>query len=396
MHIKSFFKALFLSCFLFLMGYAQAYAVSPLFTVKDVTVDITADSAADARKQAFDEAQKKAFDVLTGRMLSDDEIIFEDGIDISMIAPLIKDFEITQEQLSSVRYIGTYTFRFDKDNVSRFFSDQGYDYTDVSSRPVLALPFYKVGDQTVLWSSKNPWMNVWRNAENLQGLVPVTVPLGDMSDIQAIGDGQAFEYDEKKLFKMLERYDAGEAVLLLAVPDGDLAMHGSDGDMASGRLNVYIYRTDRGQPQFVQRLIVEAKEQQARADFFDQALRKTFRSLQRDWKRKTVTNAAEANKLQVRVKFSGLEQWTQTQAALSRVYGVEQIDVQSIKPGEAMVDILFQGTEQRLRLALQQADMTLTTPKISLSGFSNASFWGGKQESSPLIYDLFMNKYGYN
>lgn len=378
------------------MGYAQAYAVSPLFTVKDVTVDITADSAADARKQAFDEAQKKAFDVLTGRMLSDDEIIFEDGIDISMIAPLIKDFEITQEQLSSVRYIGTYTFRFDKDNVSRFFSDQGYDYTDVSSRPVLALPFYKVGDQTVLWSSKNPWMNVWRNAENLQGLVPVTVPLGDMSDIQAIGDGQAFEYDEKKLFKMLERYDAGEAVLLLAVPDGDLAMHGSDGDMASGRLNVYIYRTDRGQPQFVQRLIVEAKEQQARADFFDQALRKTFRSLQRDWKRKTVTNAAEANKLQVRVKFSGLEQWTQTQAALSRVYGVEQIDVQSIKPGEAMVDILFQGTEQRLRLALQQADMTLTTPKISLSGFSNASFWGGKQESSPLIYDLFMNKYGYN
>ncbi len=396
MPVKTFFKSLFIACLLVLGVGNQAFAVSPLFTVKDITVDITADSAAQARQKAFDEAQMRAFKVLTSRMLPDETLGLEDGVDISMISPLIKDFEITQEQLSSVRYIGTYTFRFDKDNVSRFFSDQGVDYTDVSSRPVLALPFYKVGDQTVLWSSKNPWMNVWRNAENLQGLVPVTVPLGDMSDIQAIGDGQAFEYDEKKLFKMLERYDAGEAVLLLAVPDGDLAMNGADGDMASGRLNIYIYRTDRGQPQFVQRLIVEAKEQQARADFFEQALRKTFRSLQKDWKRKTVTNAAEANKLQVRVKFSGLEQWTQTQAALRRVYGVEQIDIQSIKPGEAMVDILFQGSEQRLRLALQQADMTLTTPKISLSGFSNAGFWGSKQDSSPLVYDLFMNKYGYN
>ena len=383
-HSRIVFYALF-ACFCLYLPF-EAQADSAIFTISDVKVDVTAENSALAREQAFAKAQSDAFSKLASRMMLEGEIDNFTLPDTQTISTLIKDFEVTQEQLSSVRYVGTYTFRFNDKGVRNFFSGRGVKYTDVGSRPVLALPFYERDEGTVLWSHKNEWMRAWSRAGNLGGLVPIVVPIGDLMDVSDINDDQALSYDKEKLQSLLRRYDAGEAVILFAVPDHSLLM-ASDQDVAVGSLVVQIYRTDRAGPEEVQNITVDAKNGETKQALFVRATKKTHKALQKNWKEKTIVNPTSGNRLSVRVHYAGLEQWAATQAALARVYGVSEVDLQSLSPKEARVDLLFQGSESRLRLALAQADMTLSSPRINPASFGHSGPGKG------LVYELYLNRF---
>ena len=111
----------------------------------------------------------------------------------------------------------------------------------------------------------------------------------------------------------------------------------------------------------------------------------TVKSVQRNWKDKTVASPEVNNRLQVRVPIASLEEWAETQRALERVYGINEVILHSLSPGEARVDLLFSGDERRLRLALEQAGVTLSTPRFSGAGFEGAA--------EALVYDLYLNRF---
>lgn len=363
----------------------EAFAASPLFTVRDIKVDVTSENSIKAREHAFAKAQQDAFAVLAERMTDEGAGQDTPMPDVATISSLIQDFEVTEEKLSSVRYIGTYTFRFKDKEVRNYFSGHGVRFTDVSSRPVLVLPFYQRGNRMVIWSPYNDWMRAWNRAGDMQGLVPLVVPIGDLMDVSDINDDEALTYDEEKLERMLARYDAGEAVLAIAIPDDHLSLVKADQDQATGALAVQIYRTDRAGPEAVRGFTVSAKGGESKAELFDRAAREVHKSLQKNWKDKTIVGPEGGNTLQVRVHFSGLDEWARTQRALERVYGVNEIILKSLSSNEARVDLIFQGTERRLRLALAQADMTLTEPRINPTSFGQS---GG---ALPLVYELYLN-----
>ncbi len=167
------------------------HAEDPLFTVDNVKVDVTAESAVAARTQAFEKAQQEAFKVLAERLLPEEEAKTFEPPAVTTISPMVKDFEITGEQLSRVQYIGTYTFRFKDQAIRSFFSNKNVSFSDVRSKPVLILPFYQTGTKVMLWGDTNPWLGAWGRTNTRQGLVPVQVPIGDISDVGDVGDTQA-------------------------------------------------------------------------------------------------------------------------------------------------------------------------------------------------------------
>ena len=79
------------------------------YTVTDVNADVTADTASHARDQAIMQAERTAYSQFCVRMgvpdhsakLSDDAL-----------ASLVQSFEVQNERLSAVRYIGVFTIRF--------------------------------------------------------------------------------------------------------------------------------------------------------------------------------------------------------------------------------------------------------------------------------------------
>lgn len=388
--ILSLFRIFLCALVVLFAGMRTGAAQDSVFTVADVKVDVTAESASAARDQAFIEAQQAAFRQLAERLLPEDELPSFVPPDISVLSGFVNDFEITEERLSSIRYVATYTFRFKDSAVRSFFADEGVVYSDVGSKPMLVLPFWRDGTRTVLWGADNPWMAAWGRAENTSGeLVPVAVPIGDIQDVSDIGDDNPLSADRAKLAAMAGRYGAEETAIMIVSP-----VRGEDTVIAGipGALTIDIYRTDRGTTEFASALKVEAESGEEAQSLFDRAVKKARKALQSDWKSRTaaaVPVSGESNSLQARVRFTSMNEWVETQKILRRVDGIGDIRLVSLRPGEAQVEILFRGGEDRLRLALAQSDVELTAPQVTFNDYQ----WGGPQ-ASPLVYDLYLRKFG--
>jgi hypothetical protein len=95
-------------------------AEDPVFTVENVQIDVTDKDAASAREKAFPQAQQLAFKQLAEKLMTEDEMKRFKAPDDITLGTMIRDYEVTDEHLSSVRYIGTYTFRFKDDAVRRY------------------------------------------------------------------------------------------------------------------------------------------------------------------------------------------------------------------------------------------------------------------------------------
>lgn len=375
--------------FLALMGFSlflatlvpvSSHAMGSLFTVDDIAVDVSAENAIKAREKAFEQAQAQAFDVLLQRMLSEADMQNFQKPSPQNISTLIQDFEVRNEKLSSKRYSATYKFRFKDKDVRRYFSGRGAAYTDVVRKPILILPFIETSNGTALWSPTNQWMRAWNNAGNLDGLVPLIVPIGDLEDVSDIGDDEALTYDVRRLSSMLRRYRASEAVVALARP------------LEAGGLEVQMYRTDRQRPEYVHQIVQPAVGDDMFVAY-SSAVSKVRGALQRQWKTRTAIqpDQPQGQMTQVRVEFESLAEWAQIQNALRQVPGLSETRLKALSPKDAYLELVYQGGIDRLRLALAQVDMQLS-PRPVVAGGGHVPRFG--RNVTP-VYDLTFGVRGY-
>jgi len=344
----------------------NAYADDPIFTVKNVKVDETAENAIAAREKAFEQAQILAFTELTSRMLSDAALSTTQIPPVNIISTMIKDFELTNEQLSNVRYVGVYTFRFKDNDVRRYFAQQGASITEMSSKTLLILPFIDNKSRTTIWAPGNTWMQAWNRVTNLGGIVPIEVPLGDINDVRDISDSNAFSYSQQRLSAMLERYNAAEAVMTIAAPDEELQKITDPNATARGSAVFEIYRTDRGTSELVNQFRITADGAMTRQQLFDRGVTMVRSALQKNWKEQTTTTAAQsARAIRVVVLIDSLSDWLTTQSRLERISSLSAITLKSLSPQQANIEIAYKGDEQRLALALSQAGMEIERASAS-------------------------------
>lgn len=353
-----------------------ASANEALFTVRDVTVDITAANALAAREQAFEQAQQKAFTQLMTRLSDAGQNADNTMPDPVTLAGMIKDYEVTSEKLSTVRYIGQYTFRFKSDLVKRYFSTTDLEYTDITSEPILILPFLKKDGEYDLWSYNNDWREAWDRTNSANALVPIVVPVGDIQDVRDIGDQDAENYNARGLRNILDRYDAKEAVIVIATPDAGFEQAQDASAPARGAISIDLYRTDKYGPEHVQQFFIAPSNNQTRAQTYDQAAKRVQKMLSQDWKEKTITAPQDLQSITAHIAISSLADWTQKQKILKGVAPIEAIKVQSLTPRKVTVSISFTGNEDRLRLALSRKNMNLNPVNqrtAPYEGFDNSA-----------------------
>lgn len=358
------------------------HADDPLFSVHGIKVDVTAASAVEARTQAFEKAQQDAFKMLAERLLPEDEASRFTPPPASVISPMVKDFEITGEQLSRIQYIGTYSFRFKDSAIRSFFADKNVSFTDIRSKPVLILPFLQTGTSIILWGEANTWLAAWGRTDTKQGLVPVQIPIGDLADVSDIKDDEALTYDVLKLRNIVNRYGAGEAIIVIAHPK----WNNPDQAAPPQSLDVMIYRTDTGAPGFIKSLSVTTANQTDNETLFDSAVRITRQTFQSDWKDKTSVSLDTKSTLHIKVRFATLREWTETQKILRNVPGVSAMRVVRLAPKQAEIELTYGGSEDNLRLALSQSDIILSQPQADYIPA------GGYEVPATLTYDLYLNK----
>ncbi len=330
------------------MGLGQANADDELFTVGNVKVDVTADNSVLAQNKAFEEAQNKAFEILAKRMVAEAQVKSVATPNSLTISSLVKDYEVTDEKLSAVRYIGTYIFRFRAAAVSKFFSVSGVTYTDTSSEPLLILPILQKDGNNILWSEENIWMKAWGRSQNLVGIIPVEIPMGDLMDVSDIDGSNVLSYERLKLDNMVRRYNSKSAIILIATPDNN-----------AEAITIAIYDAGGFRAEHIGNINIIVNPEETTKQLYDRAVLQVYSNLQKGFKTKSSSVDVKFKKFKVRSYFKNINQWKNLHKDLSNIEGLDNLSIVSMKRKSAILFFDFKGDADNLREVLSRSNIEL-------------------------------------
>lgn len=397
---KPFRTVFYVAITLILWGQVPAMAQVGPYTVEGIEIDVSANNALNARNQAFEKAQQEALKQVANNFLTDSQVAAFQPPPGPVISPMIQDYEVTKEKLSKQRYIGTYTIRFKSRAVRQYFdalpreslvdpatiaagppapdsSVEVFDQASGTVKPIatptphgddkLILPFYQVSGRPVLWSSFNAMMQPWRRATLPSGYA---LPVGDLSDVEDIGDDQAFSYDRNGLSRILNRYGAGEAIIIIAKPDESLQIATSDEETASGSMTLEFYSDSGDGIRQMGEITIDARPGETRGSFLARSASESISFLREGAPQQTHSEQAmpvasafsggPGTVIDMRVSFGNLQEWAEAQRSLARVPGINDVILKSLTPKQARIGVVYNGDADTLRIALQQMGMDLS------------------------------------
>ncbi|GEM_PF-656429 len=354
--------------------FTQALADNDLYTVENVIVDKTAQNAVIARDEAIVAGQRQAFEILTRRLIMDDEDI-EKMSDISdlEISSIINDFETGQEKFSGKRYRAVMTVRFNSSAVKNYLNRQG-NRSLVKSRgkPILILPYISEPEATYLWSRNNPWLKEWQSAESVSGLVPVIVPKGDIEDATVADEAQILMSGQREISELLNRYQTDKILL----PVAEKKENGAD-------ITIYEYIGSELSP--VKTITIE---QEGEALLWTEAVRSVRNYINKDWKNrlKYSESAMDDRVIDVNVKFSSMRDWLQIQKKLLAQPEIENIQTKTFNRTQALISVNLNASADELVSSLVNKNLILTKVR-GRTGFGT--------EVTPPLFELSENTSTY-
>lgn len=333
-------------------GAARAQDVADVYTVRGVAVDETAATAAEARQAALAVGQRRAFQRLIARLVPETHQAQVPSVDATTLQYYVRDFSVDNERTSPVRYLADLTFRFSPDDIRSLLRGAGVPFAETRGKPVLVLPVYKDGGEPVLWLDTNPWFAVWARRPGDGGLVPLTVPLGDLDDLALIDAARALAGDAEALTAIAGRYGAQDVLVTLATLSGDP-------EAGSGVLQVETRRYDAGRAADSRRERLVQVTGEPLEGFLERAAARIDAAVQEAWKEQFLLQYGNQRTIPVIVPLEGLDDWLTVRRRLAGVPAIQQATLSTLSPREAQLELTFFGDEQRLTRALAQRDLFL-------------------------------------
>jgi hypothetical protein len=350
---------------LLIMAAQPLAAATDIFEVKDVKVDVTAKTAAAAREKALADGQSAAFRQLMERLVLVDDVNRLPKLSAAEAAPLVRDFSVANEKVSTVRYLASLTFRFKADEVRQFLIDRRLPFAETRSKPVLILPVYQAQGALLLWDDPNPWRHAWTVQPHNDSLVPLALPAGDLTDIATIGAEQAVKGDQQRLAAVALRYRTDSTLVALATLSLSARSNGPE-------LDVFVTRHGGGDQTFVRSYAA------GRTEDVDGLLRRAAadiaRQIKNTWKRENLLQFGQDAVLPTTISVGHLGHWIEIRKRLGSVAVIRKIELVQMSRDEVRVNLHYIGETDQLTVALKQADLILDqqggTFMLSLSGSS--------------------------
>jgi len=369
------------------------------FNVQNIAVDVQGNSAIDARDKALTKARRNAFDILTGRLLTTSERANLPSIDDSTIATMVSDFEINREKLSKNRYLANVSINFNPRAVRGYMgryaniaidtpimnaSNNIYDGTATSSLNAvqgaptsskrLILPWYGQDSDITLWRDTNPWKQAWNQwLGTSQGANSnLIIPIGDITDMQYFNPEKPLNFDATGLNKLLQRYNANEAIIAMADP------------LPNGMVRVSLYQSTNMMPRFIDRIVVPSANLGG-ANQFLPAIYKSVDSIKTvDVAPYNATDTQTAindtssfardntinSPFEAEIRLNNIQQWIGIKQSLAMINGLSDMQVKSLSTGRAIVAFRYTGDSDALRRDLVARGLNLYANPQQMSGAS--------------------------
>ncbi len=350
---KRFFRATFaliLVCLSLVPASAQEEeALKQLYTVTGVKVDVSEKDAVQAKLKAISDAQLKAFAILVRRLASPAAAKQLASLGRREIGRMMASLSVESEQTGPGRYIGKLTIRFLPGKVRQAFRNAGIGFTEKQAPKIVIVPVWISPEGPVVWED-NPWKNAWISLKAENSIVPIIIPLGDLTDTQAITVEEVIARHESKLESIKFRYQADAILVAVATPQAKNAIQATmTGDSPLGKIGFdKLYKANGDED-------LNALAERVAARFHAVMIDK--------WKKEGGQAPADAGPPQsfaISVPFSNLAEWNNIRIELLTTPGVTGVDVNSISESGAVVQLTYIGSFPALQNALRVARLNLT------------------------------------
>jgi hypothetical protein len=321
-----------------------------IFTVS-VPVDATAASATVARDTARADGQKHAYQIMLERLtLARDRAKLPAPTD-TILNQVVQGFEVANERRSSVHYLADYTFHFRINAVEQLLRDRGVPFAEIVSKPVIVLPVLESGGKPMLWDDPNPWRDAWSHGKPAHGLVPMTIPLGEVEDVTAIDAASADKGDDAHLQAIAANYDHADVLVTRATIHPD-----------SKALDVSTTRFVPGSPGGEQTWVASysANAGESNQDLLARAVAGTMGQVEEAWKQANMLDYTQTATLTATVPAGDLDTWLAVRQRLAATSAVQRTDVLSLDRHGARVTLHYAGSPTQLRTALAQNNLDLS------------------------------------
>ncbi|WP_316977400.1 DUF2066 domain-containing protein [Shumkonia mesophila] len=334
-------------------GAAPLLAAMPdVYEVAGVAVDVTAETAAKARDTAIGEGHAKAFRQLLARLTLKADRGRLPELTVNGIAAYVTDFSVANEKTSATRYLASLTFRFKREAIRRLLTDYRLPFAETPSKPVLVLPVFEEAGAVLLWDTPNPWRTAWEETPAPDGLVPLALPLGDLSDIAAIGAEQAVRGDAQRLAAIASRYGAGDSLVAHAIKTVEPRANTIRIDVSTTRYG------PTGGGQTLVRAYASAAGETTEA-LLRRAAAEIAVEVEDDWKRDNLLQFGRPGVIAVTIPIGALSEWLAIRDRMAGMAVIRSTDVVFLSRTEVRANLQFVGTTEQLTLALAQADLAL-------------------------------------
>ena len=322
-------------------------APGDIFVAEAVPVDVTAATVTDARDRGLVQGRVNGLRKVLERLVARDDLARVPTLNSTQVIEMVRDFSIANERTSAVRYIAELTVRFDPAAVRRLLRGANIPFAETMSKPLVVVPVLSTAEnRTLLWDDNNPWRAAWLKAASVNGLVPLLAPGAEPKDLSAVSIDQAMAKDPSALATLASAYDAGGALVAMAVVDGP-AIRVTLTAVRAGLANDELSAT------------VSAASGQSRDDLFAAAARASVIAVEDNWRTRNSVTFGTVGQLTALVPIENLKDWLTVRDRLTGVPLIERIDLQAITRDRAQVTLYFSGERDQLRLAMSQRDLSL-------------------------------------
>lgn len=172
--------------------------------VGGIEVNVSADSGEEARAEAWELAQKKAWEKINGPPMSDDAID-------SMVSAIV----IEREQIGPKRYVARLGVIFDRAKAGQYIARA--DGSPVSrSAPMLVIPVLYSGGVRQVFEVRGPWQRAWANFQTAASPVDYVRPTGSGGESLILTAGQPGRRSRIWWRNVLDQFGAADVLIPVA------------------------------------------------------------------------------------------------------------------------------------------------------------------------------------
>ena len=310
------------------------------FYVNDVISDAKDKNLTKAKLRAEEKGRLIAFNQLLNRLTLRKQIKDSYKIDLNKMINFLK---INKEANSTNRFVGSFDFCFNREEVVKFFKKENLNFAEVFSLPISIFPIYEGPSGYVFLDEKDLWYNLWRNfLKTNDSLLRFKISSGNLSLKRSIKGNEIIKSNKNVLKKIIKNDSTKRVLVVILKPKlGRLGKYQLKitGKLYNeiGEFDQTIFSKSRNYKNFKSLTTLNK-------DLLLKDINELIYVFEESWKKNNFFKEGLITFIDVYIPIQKMQDWSNSLQLLNNLPYMKKIDIIGLKSDVGKVSLAFQGT----------------------------------------------------